>query len=104
WCQPWRDRYSVGRLHVLAISRRISTEHSHRRHLVSAARSARADRGAHGMTRFAALAVVMAAAVAIAVPFFLKPFGIFLISIWAVLTIAAIGLNLTLGYAGQISL
>ena len=37
-------------------------------------------------------------------PFFLKPFGIYLISMWAVLTIAAIGLNLTLGYAGQVSL
>ena len=34
----------------------------------------------------------------------LKPFGIYLISMWAVLTIAAIGLNLTLGYAGQVSL
>ena len=56
------------------------------------------------MTRFPALGLVMAAAVAIAAPFFLKPFGIFLISTWAVLTIAAIGLNLTLGYAGQISL
>src|SRR5262249_40222178 len=56
------------------------------------------------MTRFPALALVMAAAVAIAAPFFLNAFGIFLISTWAVLTIAAIGLNLTLGYAGQISL
>lgn len=41
---------------------------------------------------------------AVAAPFFLKPFGIYLISMWAVLTIAAIGLNLTLGYAGQVSL
>ncbi|MGI8527739.1 MAG: branched-chain amino acid ABC transporter permease [Pseudolabrys sp.] len=48
--------------------------------------------------------VVILAAFAIAMPFFLKPFGIFLISMWAVLTIAAIGLNLTLGYAGQVSL
>jgi branched-chain amino acid transport system permease protein len=56
------------------------------------------------MTRFATAAVIIAALIAIAAPFFLKPFGIFLISTWAVLTIAAIGLNLTLGYAGQISL
>ncbi|HEY6025087.1 MAG TPA: branched-chain amino acid ABC transporter permease [Pseudolabrys sp.] len=56
------------------------------------------------MTRLGAIAVVIAAAAAVAAPFFLKPFGIFLISTWVVLTIAAIGLNLTLGYAGQISL
>jgi branched-chain amino acid transport system permease protein len=56
------------------------------------------------MTRFGAMTVFVAAIVAIAAPFFLKPFGIFLISTWVVLTIAAIGLNLTLGYAGQISL
>ena len=40
----------------------------------------------------------------VAVPFGLKPYGIYLLSLWAVMTIAAIGLNLTLGYAGQISL
>lgn len=56
------------------------------------------------MTRFATAAVIIAAVIAVAAPFFLKPFGIFLISTWVVLTIAAIGLNLTLGYAGQISL
>ena len=41
---------------------------------------------------------------AVIAPFTLKPFGIYLISLWAALTVAAIGLNLTLGYAGQISL
>ena len=56
------------------------------------------------MIRLGALAVVIAIVAAFAAPFFLKPYGIFLISTWAVLTIAAIGLNLTLGYAGQISL
>ncbi len=40
----------------------------------------------------------------VASPFALKPYGIYLLSLWAVMTIAAIGLNLTLGYAGQISL
>jgi len=40
----------------------------------------------------------------IAAPFSLKPHGIYLLSMWAVMSIAAIGLNLTLGYAGQISL
>jgi branched-chain amino acid transport system permease protein len=51
------------------------------------------------------LAVALACAVmAIAAPFFLRRYGIYLISMWAVLTVAAIGLNLTLGYAGQVSL
>src|SRR4029077_12109359 len=40
----------------------------------------------------------------VAAPFFLKPYGIYLLIRWVVMTIAAIGLNLTLGYAGQISL
>jgi branched-chain amino acid transport system permease protein len=56
------------------------------------------------MKRLAALAVVVAAGAAIIAPLGLKPFGIYLLSMWAVLTIAAIGLNLTLGYAGQVSL
>ena len=56
------------------------------------------------MMRLGGTVVAIASAAAIAAPFFLKPYGIFLISTWAVLTIAAIGLNLTLGYAGQISL
>jgi len=45
-----------------------------------------------------------AVALLVVFPFFLKPYGIYLLSLWAVMSIAAIGLNLTLGYAGQISL
>lgn len=56
------------------------------------------------MTRLGMIALAAAALFAVAVPFFLKPYGVYLISTWAVLTIAAIGLNLTLGYAGQVSL
>ena len=54
-----------------------------------------------GLSLFFALAAI---ALLIAAPFGLKPYGIYLLSLWAVMTIAAIGLNLTLGYAGQISL
>ena len=36
--------------------------------------------------------------------FWLQPYGVYLLSLWAVYTISAIGLNLTLGYAGQVSL
>ena len=50
------------------------------------------------------LFLLLLAVVLIAAPFFLKPCGIYLLTLWVVMTIAAIGLNLTLGYAGQISL
>jgi branched-chain amino acid transport system permease protein len=59
------------------------------------------------MTRASSVRVIVAVAAAallVAAPFGLKPYGIYLLSLWAVTTIAAIGLNLTLGYAGQISL
>jgi len=56
------------------------------------------------MNRLGTMAVLTAAIFAVALPFFLAPFGIYLISMWTVLTVAAIGLNLTLGYAGQVSL
>jgi branched-chain amino acid transport system permease protein len=50
------------------------------------------------------VAGVIALAALILAPLALKPYGVYLLSLWAVTTIAAIGLNLTLGYAGQISL
>ncbi|MGC2518816.1 MAG: branched-chain amino acid ABC transporter permease [Burkholderiales bacterium] len=53
---------------------------------------------------FRAMAALVACSVLVAAPFGLKPYGIYLLSLWAVMTIAAMGLNLTLGYAGQISL
>jgi branched-chain amino acid transport system permease protein len=56
------------------------------------------------MNRIAVIAVAAAAVFAVSAPFFLKPYGVYLISMWAVLTVAAIGLNLTLGYAGQVSM
>ena len=34
----------------------------------------------------------------------LNRYGLYILSMWAVMSIAAIGLNLTLGYAGQVSL
>src|SRR5262249_39520103 len=46
----------------------------------------------------------LAAVFLLAAPFLFRPYGIFILTMWAVMTIAAIGLNLTLGYAGQISL
>jgi branched-chain amino acid transport system permease protein len=48
--------------------------------------------------------LALAAAFLLVAPFGFKPYGIFILSLWAVMTIAAIGLNLTLGYAGQVSL
>ena len=51
-----------------------------------------------------ALAMLLIIAALIAAPLGLKPYGIYILTLWAVTTIAAIGLNLTLGYAGQVSL
>jgi branched-chain amino acid transport system permease protein len=56
------------------------------------------------MNRSGVLAVAACAVFVVVMPLFLESYGIYLMSSWAVLTIAAIGLNLTLGYAGQISL
>jgi branched-chain amino acid transport system permease protein len=49
------------------------------------------------------LGIVVIAALIIA-PMYLNRYGLFILSQWAVMTIAAMGLNLTLGYAGQVSL
>lgn len=60
------------------------------------------------MTGFAkplkiALGLAVIAAL-IVVPMNFNRYGLFILSQWAVMTIAAMGLNLTLGYAGQVSL
>lgn len=49
-------------------------------------------------------AAAAAAAVLLLLPHALKSYGIYLLSLWAVYAVAAMGLNLTLGYAGQVSL
>ncbi len=50
-----------------------------------------------------ALGIVIVAGL-IVVPMNFNRYGLFILSQWAVMTIAAMGLNLTLGYAGQVSL
>lgn len=40
----------------------------------------------------------------VAAPFLLSRYGVYILSMWCVMSIAAVGLNLTLGYAGQVSL
>lgn len=60
------------------------------------------------MTRFrkpAAIFALIAISIFLLIaPHLFKPYGVFILSTWVVMSIAAIGLNLTLGYAGQISL
>ena len=56
------------------------------------------------MKRPAFLVSIVLAAVLLAVPPFLKSYGIYLFSYWLVFVIATMGLNLTVGYAGQKSL
>ena len=46
-----------------------------------------------GGRRLAGIILVLAAAFLLAAPFAFKPYGIFILSMWAVMTIAAIGLN-----------
>lgn len=50
-----------------------------------------------------AIGVAVIAALII-VPMNFNRYGLYILSQWAVMTIAAMGLNLTLGYAGQVSL
>jgi branched-chain amino acid transport system permease protein len=53
------------------------------------------------------ITIVLIAACAVfmlAMPHFLKNYGIYLLTYWLVFTLAAMGLNLTVGYAGQKSL
>ncbi len=59
------------------------------------------------MARPGLLRGAIAAAIVIGLamgPEFLRPSQLYLVSLWAVTAIAAMGLNLTLGYAGQISM
>jgi branched-chain amino acid transport system permease protein len=56
------------------------------------------------MNRPAFLVAIVLAAALLAVPPFLKSYGIYLFSYWLVFVIATMGLNLTVGYAGQKSL
>jgi branched-chain amino acid transport system permease protein len=50
------------------------------------------------------LAAIVGAAVLLVLPPFLKSYGLYLLSYWLVFVIATMGLNLTVGYAGQASL
>jgi branched-chain amino acid transport system permease protein len=56
------------------------------------------------MTKTQLLIGAIVLAVLLAVPPFLKNYGIYLFSYWLVFVIATMGLNLTIGYAGQKSL
>jgi branched-chain amino acid transport system permease protein len=56
------------------------------------------------MKRLACIALPLGAVALIVLPLGLKSYGIYALTYWAISTIAAHGLNLTLGYAGQISL
>ncbi len=81
---------------------------SDRRHPVPPARPSGPRGGAHGMSRsgryLRLVAGLVVIAVLIGIPVHFSRYGLFILSQWAVMTIAAMGLNLTLGYAGQVSL
>ena len=48
--------------------------------------------------------IALALAALIALPAFLKTYGLYLLTLWLVYIVAALGLNLTVGYAGLKSL
>ena len=50
------------------------------------------------------VALIAVVALLIATPPFLSRYGLYVMSLWAVMSIAAMGLNLTLGFAGQVSM
>ncbi len=56
------------------------------------------------MTKLQTLCLVTVLAVLLAAPPMLKNYGIYLFTYWVVFVIATMGLNLTIGYAGQKSL
>ncbi len=56
------------------------------------------------MKKLPLIAGLLVAAILLAAPPFLKSYGIYLLSYWMVFIIATMGLNLTVGYAGQKSL
>jgi branched-chain amino acid transport system permease protein len=64
----------------------------------------RSGRAGHAMTKLHWLGIAVIAAVLLFVPPYLKNYGIYLFSYWLVFVIATMGLNLTIGYAGQKSL
>jgi len=49
-------------------------------------------------------AVIVIALLMLVVPQFLKNYGVYLLTYWLIFIIATMGLNLTVGYAGQKSL
>ncbi len=51
-----------------------------------------------------ALFLLLAAVLLLAIPQFLKNYGIYLLTYWLIFVLATMGLNLTVGYAGQKSL
>ncbi len=54
--------------------------------------------------KFALLLTTLGALLMLAAPQFLKNYGIYLLTYWLIFIIATMGLNLTIGYAGQKSL
>ena len=56
------------------------------------------------MTLLRILGLLVFLAVLVVAPFTQATYGTYILSSWLVFSVAAMGLNLTLGYAGQISL
>src|SRR5678815_3335326 len=99
------DVYKRQLLHLARVQGRRRVDAVPGRHPVPSRRTARQGRGAHRLqtaNRIAALVVGLAAFAVL--PVFLKSYGVYLCTLFCVTLMATYGLNLTVGYAGQMSL
>ena len=74
------------------------------RHHLPAGRTARQERGAQGMNNAQKLGLAVLLVLYAVLPQFLKSYGIYLMTLLCVYLMAAFGLNLIVGYAGQMSI
>src|SRR5205085_8124599 len=95
-----RAREPDGRLSFSGLQGRRRADAFPRRDPFQAGRPARPRRREEGMRIILAVALI---ALAFA-PLGLKNYGIYLLTLWCVYVMAGMGLNLTVGYAGQMSI
>src|SRR5690606_16443325 len=99
-----RDRQPLGRLHLGPVSVRHAAYPAHHHHPGAPAGPAGHVGGPHGMNLFRLLLLAAGLAALIVAPIGQGNYIIYTLSSWLLFSISAMGLNLTLGYAGQVSL
>src|SRR5207247_7361525 len=92
------------RVHLAGVQGRGGAAPLPRRHYLPARRPSGQGRGAQGMNNAQKLDLVVLLALYAILPRFLKNYGIYLMTLLCVYLMAAFGLNLIVGYAGQMSI